>query len=91
MWARYVSERSFRVYKRETVDLFIHALGNAYNCRVIIFWANQTNSCTTDLSVESTQYDRVLYFAMADLNHMDLVINCDSKNYEEESDSEIHR
>ena len=80
-----------KYYKCETVDLFIHALGNAYDCRVIIFRANQTNSWTTDLSVEGKQYDRVLYFAMTDLNHMDLVINCDSKHYEEESDSEINR
>ena len=80
-----------KYYKCETVDLFIHALGNAYNCRVIIFRANQTNSWTTDLSVEGKQYDRIRYFAMTDLNHMDLVINCDSKHYEEESDSEINR
>ena len=64
-----------KYYKCETVDLFIHALGNAYDCRVIIFRANQTNSWTTDLNVEGKQYDKVLYFAMTDLNHMDLVIN----------------
>ena len=55
---------------------------------MIIFRANQTNSWTTDLSVEGKQYDRVLYFAMTDLNHMDLMINCDSKHYEEESGSD---
>ena len=75
MLDRYVSERSFKVFKCETVNLFIHAVGNAYSCRVIIFRANQTNSWTSDLSVEGKQYHRVLYYAMTDLNHMDLVIN----------------
>ena len=30
-------EDPLKYYKCETVDLFIHALGNAYNCKAIIF------------------------------------------------------
>ena len=68
-----------------TVDLFAIALGNAYNCRTIIYECTRTRLWTTDLSKDSGNYEKTLYFAKTDLNHLDVVIPAEPT--ETESDS----
>ena len=50
------------------------ALGNAYNCRTTIYACTRTHLWTTDLSKDNGNYEKTLYFAKADLNHLDVVI-----------------
>ena len=76
-----------------TVDLFLMALGNAYQCRIIVYECTETNTWTNDLRNNKAQYDKVLYFAKTELSHLHLVV--DSKKignpdlFIESSDSEI--
>ena len=69
------------------------ALGNAYQCRIIVYECTETNTWTNDLRNNKAQYDKVLYFAKTELSHLDLVV--DSKKignpdlFTESSDSEI--
>ena len=50
------------------------ALGNAYNCRTIIYECTRTHLRTTALSKDNGNYEKTLYFAKIDLNHLDVVI-----------------
>ena len=69
------------------------ALGNAYQCRIIVYECTETNTWTNDLRNNKAQYDKVLYFAKTELSHLHLVV--DSKKignpdlFIESSDSEI--
>ena len=50
------------------------ALGNAYNCRTIIYECATTHLWTTDLSKDNGNYEKTLYFAKTGCNHLDVVI-----------------
>ena len=63
-----------KYYNKDTVDLFLIALRNAYNCRTIIYECARTHLWTTGLSKDSRSYKKILYFAKTDLNHLDVVI-----------------
>ena len=56
------------------VDLYLIALGNAYNCRTIIYECTRTHLWTTALRKDNGNYEKTLYFAKIDLNHVDVVI-----------------
>ena len=82
-----------KYYDNETVDLFLKALGNAYQCRIVVYECTKTNTWTNDLRNNKTQYEKVLYFAKTKLSQLDLV--ADSKKtrntdfFTGSSDSEI--
>ena len=48
--------------------------GNAYNCHAIIYECTRTHLWTTDLSKDIGNYEKTLYFAKTDLNHLNVVI-----------------
>ena len=56
------------------------ALGNAYQCRIVVHECTETNTWTNDLRNNKTQYEKVLYFAKTEPSHLDLVVV--SKKYE---------
>ena len=62
-----------KYYNKDTVHLFLRALGNAYNCPTIIYECTRTHLWTTDLSKDNGNYEKTLYFAKAGLNHLDVV------------------
>ena len=64
-----------KYYNSDTVDLFLMALGNAYQCRIIVYKCTETNKWTNDLRNNKTQYEKVLYFAKTELSHLDLVVD----------------
>ena len=51
----------------------------------MIYECTRTHSWTTDLSKDSGNYEKTLYFAKTDLNHLDVVIPAEPT--ETESDS----
>ena len=71
---------------KDTVDLFLIALGNAYNCRTIIYECTSTHLWKTDLSKDSGNYEKTLYFAKTDLNHLDVVIPAEPTETGNDSD-----
>ena len=83
----------FKYYNSDTVDMFLMTLGNAYQCRIVVYECSETNIWTNDLRNNKTQYEKVLYFAKTELPHFNLVV--DSKKirntdlFTEYSDSEI--
>ena len=64
-------------YSKDTVDLFLMTLGNAYNCRIIIYECARTHLCSTDLSKVNGHFEKTLYFAKINLNHLDVVIQAE--------------
>ena len=73
-------------YNKDTVDLFLIALGNAYNCRTIIYECTRTHLWKIDLSKDSGNYEKTLYFAKTDLNHLDVVIPAEPMETGNDSD-----
>ena len=53
-----------------TVDLFLMGLGNAYQCRIVVYECTKSNTWTNDLR----KYKKVLYFTKIELTHLDLVV-----------------
>ena len=82
-----------KYYNSDTVDLFLIALDNAYQCRIVVYECAETNTWTNDLRNNKTQYEKVLYFVNTELSHLDLAV--DSKKirnpdlFTESSDSKI--
>ena len=64
-----------KYYNSDTVDLFLMALGNACQYRIVVFECTETNTWTNDLRNNKTQYEKVLYFAKTELSHLDLVVD----------------
>ena len=58
----------------DTVDLFLMALGNAYQCRIAVYECTETNTWTNDLHYNKTHYEKVLYFAKTELLHLVLLL-----------------
>ena len=78
-----------KYYNKGTVDLFLMTLGNAYNCRIIIYECTRTHLCSTDLSKVNGHYEKTLYFAKTNLNHLDVVIQAEppeTGNYSNDTD-----
>ena len=75
-----------KYYNKDTVDLFLIALENAYNCRTIIYRCIRTHLWTTDLSMDNGNYEKTLYFAKSDLNHLDVVIPAEPTETGNDSD-----
>ena len=75
-----------KYYNKDTVDLFLIALGNAYNCRTIIYECTSTHLWKTDLSKDSGNYEKTLYFAKTDLNHLDVVVPAEPTETGNDSD-----
>ena len=73
-----------KYYNKDTVDLFLIALGNAYNCRLIIYECTSTHFLTTDLS--KVAVNKTLYFAKTDLNHLDVVVPAEPTETGNDSD-----
>ena len=59
----------------DTVDLFLMALSNAYQCRIVIYNCTETNTWTNDLRNNKAQYEKFLHFAKTELSHLDLVVD----------------
>ena len=82
-----------KYYNSDTVDLFLIALDNAYQCRIVVYECVETNTWTNDLRNNKTQHEKVLYFVNTELSHLDLAV--DSKKirnpdlFTESSDSKI--
>ena len=66
--------------------MFLMALGNAYQYRIVVHECTETNTWTNDLRKTKTQHEKAFYFAKAELSHLDLVV--DSKKIRN-TDSEI--
>ena len=60
--------------------------GNAYNCHAIIYECTRTHLWTTDLSKDIGNYEKTLYFAKTDLNHLDVVIPAEPTETGNDSD-----
>ena len=65
----------------DTVDLFFKALGNAYQCRIVVYECTEINTWTNNLRNNKTQYEKVLYFAKTKLSQLDLVVDSKSTKY----------
>ena len=64
-----------KYYNSDRVDLFFMALGNAYQCRIVVYECTETNTWTNDLRNNKTQYQKVRYFQKTELSHLNLVVD----------------
>ena len=60
-------------YDSEICDMFLAALGNAYNVNIKIYQSNLKKCWVTDLSDERKGYERTLYFARCLSAHVDAI------------------
>lgn len=61
-------------YSGDTVDLFLVALGNAYEANIIVFQSNFEYAWITDLSNHANGYKKTLHFARTESLHIDPVV-----------------
>ena len=50
-------------YDKDSADIFLHALGNAYKISIIIFQSNATRCWIVDQRDNTNQFEKTLYFA----------------------------
>ena len=81
-------ENPLQFYNSDTGDIFLMALGNAYNVNVVILQSNETKCWTTNLG-DRTDYDCNIYFARSLSLHFDPIIPRDILTDVNDSDLEI--
>ena len=67
-------EEPLRYYNIDVVDLFIKALGNAFEVNIIIFQSNAEQCWIINLSNESDEFSDTLHFARTESLHIDPVL-----------------
>ena len=76
-----------KYFNTDTGDIFLMALGNAYEVKTVILQSNCHKCWTTDLSDQSKNYMSTLYFARSESLHLEPII---PKSSTDSSDSEVY-
>ena len=74
-----------KFYNSEVVDIFLLALGNAYEVNTVVLQSNVDKSWATNLSDTKNNFTTNLYFAKSLSAHVDPIITDEDK----ESDDDI--
>ena len=73
-------------YGKDSIDLLLNALGNAYKLGIIIFQSNSEQCWLVNQADNMNQFTETLYFVRTESLHVDPVI---PKDHDSDSDLEI--